>query len=48
MTISIRSVDKKFGRYPALNKVDLEIADGELLALLGPCLLYTSPSPRDS
>jgi sulfate transport system permease protein len=36
MTISIRSVDKKFGRYPALNKVDLEIADGELLALLGP------------
>lgn len=36
MTISIRSVDKKFGRYPALNKVGLEIADGELLALLGP------------
>ena len=36
MTISIRSVDKTFGRYPALNKVDLEIADGELLALLGP------------
>jgi sulfate transport system ATP-binding protein len=36
MTISIRSVEKQFGRYPALNKVDLEIADGELLALLGP------------
>jgi sulfate transport system ATP-binding protein len=36
MTISIRSVEKKFGRYPALNRVDLEIADGELLALLGP------------
>jgi sulfate/thiosulfate transport system ATP-binding protein len=36
MTISIRSVDKQFGRYPALSKVDLEIADGELLALLGP------------
>ncbi|PTT73138.1 sulfate ABC transporter ATP-binding protein, partial [Pseudomonas sp. HMWF010] len=36
MTISIRSVEKKFGRYPALNKVGLEIADGELLALLGP------------
>lgn len=36
MTITIRSVEKKFGRYPALNKVDLEIADGELLALLGP------------
>ncbi|MBI1684388.1 sulfate/molybdate ABC transporter ATP-binding protein [Caulobacter hibisci] len=36
MTISIRSVQKQFGRYPALNHVDLEIADGELLALLGP------------
>lgn len=36
MTISIRSVQKQFGRYPALNNVDLEIADGELLALLGP------------
>ncbi|SFK78421.1 sulfate/molybdate ABC transporter ATP-binding protein [Caulobacter sp. UNC279MFTsu5.1] len=36
MTISIRSVEKKFGRYPALNSVDLEIVDGELVALLGP------------
>ena len=36
MTISIRSVEKTFGRYPALNSVSLEIADGELLALLGP------------
>ena len=36
MTISIRSVEKKFGRYPALNRIGLEIADGELLALLGP------------
>jgi sulfate transport system ATP-binding protein len=36
MTISIRSVEKQFGRYPALDKVGLEIADGELLALLGP------------
>jgi sulfate transport system ATP-binding protein len=36
MTISIRSVEKRFGRYPALNGVSLEIEDGELLALLGP------------
>lgn len=36
MTISIQSVEKTFGRYPALNGVTLEIADGELLALLGP------------
>ena len=36
MTISIRQVVKRFGRFPALNDVSLEIADGELLALLGP------------
>ena len=28
MTISIRSVAKSFGRYPALNNVSLDIADG--------------------
>jgi sulfate transport system ATP-binding protein len=36
MTLSIRSVEKRFGRFPALNGVDLDIRDGELLALLGP------------
>ena len=36
MTISIRQVEKSFGRYPALGGVSLEIKDGELLALLGP------------
>ena len=36
MTISIRKIRKQFGRFPALNGVDLDIRDGELLALLGP------------
>ena len=36
MTISIEGVEKRFGRYPALNGVSLEIGHGELLALLGP------------
>ncbi|MDR3507301.1 MAG: sulfate/molybdate ABC transporter ATP-binding protein [Caulobacteraceae bacterium] len=36
MTITIRAVDKRFGRYPALNNIGLEVRDGELLALLGP------------
>ena len=36
MTISIKSIRKRFGRFPALNGVDLEVRDGELLALLGP------------
>jgi sulfate transport system ATP-binding protein len=35
-TISIRSVEKSYGRYPALNGVSLEVREGELLALLGP------------
>lgn len=36
MTLSVRSVEKRFGRFPALGGVDLDIRDGELLALLGP------------
>jgi sulfate transport system ATP-binding protein len=35
-TISIRSIEKSYGRYPALNGVSLEVREGELLALLGP------------
>jgi sulfate transport system ATP-binding protein len=34
--VTITDVQKRFGRYPALNGVSLDIAPGELLALLGP------------
>ena len=34
MTITVHDIEKSFGRYPALNGVSLEIAEGELLALL--------------
>ena len=36
MEISVRNVRKEFDRYPALHDVSLDIASGELLALLGP------------
>ena len=30
-----------------LNGVELALRDGEKIAIVGACLLYTSPSPRD-
>jgi len=34
--ITARDIKKRFGRYPALNGVSIDIQQGELLALLGP------------
>ena len=36
MSIRIQQLSRRFGSYQALNKVSLDIATGELLALLGP------------
>ena len=36
MNIQIRDIHKLFGSFQALNRVDLDIASGELIALLGP------------
>jgi sulfate transport system ATP-binding protein len=36
MDIKIRGIHKSFGSFPALAGVDLDIASGELIALLGP------------
>lgn len=36
MSISIRSINKTFGTYAALENISLEVPDGSLTALLGP------------
>ena len=36
MSIEIRSVSKRFGAFTALDEVTLDVASGELIALLGP------------
>ena len=34
--IRLQNISKHFGQYPALNDVNLDVRDGEFLALLGP------------
>ena len=36
MSIEIRNISKQFGDFRALDDVNLDIASGELIALLGP------------
>jgi sulfate transport system ATP-binding protein len=36
MGVAVHHISKKFGAFPALNDVSLEVKRGELLALLGP------------
>ena len=36
-----------YGPNHALHDVSIAIPEHEITAFIGPCLLYTSPSPRD-
>ena len=45
----VRAVDmgKRYGEFVALHPLNVEVYSGEFFGVFGPCLLYTSPSPRD-
>ena len=45
--IQFRHIVKEFDGQVVLKGIDLDIYENEFVTLLGPCLLYTSPSPRD-
>ena len=36
MSIQVKQIDKHFGQFHALNNINLDFPDGELVALLGP------------
>ena len=39
---------KSFGALAVASDISFRLEPGARHALIGPCLLYTSPSPRDS
>ena len=47
MFLQLDNVSRNFGGLLAVNAIDLSIEQGEIVGLMGACLLYTSPSPRD-
>ena len=50
--INFVDISKSYGNNLVLDELNLYIRENEFITLLGPsgcgCLLYTSPSPRDS
>ena len=45
--LKINNLNAKVDKKSILKGFTLEIKPGEVHAIMGPCLLYTSPSPRD-
>ena len=47
MILRTENLVKKYGKRTVVSHVSFDVKQGEIVGLLGPCLLYTSPSPRD-
>ena len=45
--VEVKNIKKNYGKNEAVKGISFNIKEDEILGLLGPCLLYTSPSPRD-
>ena len=45
--VQLSGVALRYGKTVALDGITLDIPAGRMVGLIGPCLLYTSPSPRD-
>ena len=45
--LEINGLTKTFGGLTAVSDCSLKVKKGSITGIIGPCLLYTSPSPRD-
>ena len=45
--LQIKNVNLNIGNTALLSNINLSLEQGKIYGILGPCLLYTSPSPRD-
>ena len=45
--IHLEKVNKWYDDFHVLKDIDLIVNKGQKIVICGPCLLYTSPSPRD-
>ena len=45
--LEVQDIQVYYGMIQALKGVSFSVNEGEVIALIGACLLYTSPSPRD-
>ena len=45
--IKTKNVSVHYGNKMAIDDVTINFTKNDVTSLIGPCLLYTSPSPRD-